>query len=174
MLNSENIFLRAPELADVDILYNCENDTSLWKVSNTQTPFSKHILLQYLDTAHHDIYTNKQLRFMICRNSDNLCIGTADLFDFEPAHSRAGVGILIFEKYRNNGYALESLKVLINYSFNVLLLNQLYCNISENNLTSISLFKKLNFVSAGLKKSWNKTDYNTFEDEWIFQLIRTN
>ena len=66
VIESEHIYLRAIESSDVDLLYNIENDISIWKISQTITPFSKEILQLYLDSSHQDIYTTKQLRLMIC------------------------------------------------------------------------------------------------------------
>ncbi len=171
-IKSDHIFLRAVEKSDLEVLYACENDRSVWKVSNTQTPFSRYVLEQYLDTAHQDIYTNKQLRLMICTHDSGIAVGTIDLFEFEPAHARIGVGVLIFETFRNKGYAYEALCCLKRYAFETLLLNQLYCNISASNSDSIRLFEKLGFQHSGLKKSWNKTAEGQFEDELFYQLIR--
>ena len=104
-LSGKHIFLRALELSDLDFLYNLENEESLWEVSNTTTPYSKYILKQYLENSHRDIYDVKQLRLVICKNDDEAAVGFIDLFDFEPKHSRVGVGIVIFsegEKRKGN------------------------------------------------------------------------
>src|ERR1043166_7160915 len=93
-LHCETISLRALEPSDIDLLYQWENDTDSWLVSNTTTPFSRFVLEQYIATAHLDIYTSKQLRLMVC-NPENKAVGCIDLFDFEPLHLRAGIGILI-------------------------------------------------------------------------------
>ena len=45
-IQTEHIYLRALEPIDLELLYTCENDRLVWKVSNTITPFSKHILQQ--------------------------------------------------------------------------------------------------------------------------------
>ena len=82
-IKSEHIYLRALEPSDLDVLYTTENNTAVWKVSNTIAPYSKSILELYLESAHQDIYSTKQLRLMICLNSNNNPIGTIDLFDFE-------------------------------------------------------------------------------------------
>ena len=95
-LRGEHIFLRALELSDLDFLYKLENDESLWEVSNTTTPYSKYILKLYLENSHRDIYDVKQLRLVICKNDDETAVGFIDLFDFDPKHSRVGVGIVIF------------------------------------------------------------------------------
>lgn len=169
MLQGKNISLRALEPEDLDFLFKTENDTSLWEVSHTQTPFSKYVLKQYLENAHLDIYEAKQLRLMIVLNNHDT-IGMIDLFDFNPQHKRAGIGILIEKKYQKNGYAKEALKLLVNYSFNILHLHQLYANITSDNFASLQLFKKLSFTKVGAKKDWILSN-NTFKDEILFQLI---
>lgn len=171
-IRGTHIFLRALEKSDLEVLYACENDRAVWKVSNTQTPFSRHVLEQYLDTAHQDLYTNKQLRLMVCRTDTNDPVGTIDLFEFEPAHSRIGVGVLIFDAFRQQGYAQEAIECLKEYVFGTLLLNQLYCNISASNTGSIRLFEKLGFRNSGLRKSWNRVSATEYEDELFYQLLR--
>jgi len=170
-IKSQHIYLRALESSDLYLIYALENDMSIWKISNTITPFSKDIIQLYLQSAQQDIYTNKQLRLLICRNETNQPVGTIDLFEFDPMNLRVGVGILIFESHRNSGYAAESITVIKNYSKNVLLLNQLYCNINASNKDSIKLFEKCSFEKIGLKKQWNRVSLNQFEDEIIYQLI---
>jgi diamine N-acetyltransferase len=170
-LRSDNIYLRALEPADLEMLYKWENNPSIWKVSNTLAPFSKFVLEQYLVNAHEDIFTTRQIRLMVCSKNANP-VGTIELFDYDALHGRVGVGILIEENQQNKGYAQESLQVLIKYCFDILLVKQIFCNISAGNEKSIHLFKKQGFKEAGLKKSWNKISQSAFEDEWIFQLIK--
>ena len=40
-LKGEHIYLRALEPEDLDFVYRIENDTSLWELSDTQTPYSR-------------------------------------------------------------------------------------------------------------------------------------
>jgi diamine N-acetyltransferase len=54
-LSNQHINLRALEPEDLEFLFQIENNESFWKVSHTQTPFSKYILKQYLENAHLDI-----------------------------------------------------------------------------------------------------------------------
>ena len=171
-ISSKHIYFRALESTDLELLYTCENDTSVWQVSNTQTPYSKHVLSQYLEAAHQDIYTTKQLRLLICLRESNEAIGTVDLFEFEPTHARVGVGILIFEKYRKKGFAFEAIELLKKYAFETLLMNLLFCNISANNTESIALFEKCGFEKIGIKKKWNRISHNNYEDEFMYQFIQ--
>ncbi|MEN8805550.1 MAG: GNAT family N-acetyltransferase, partial [Wenyingzhuangia sp.] len=82
-LIGKNIKLRALELTDIDFLYDIENNDTYWGLSNTQTPFSRYTLEQYIKNAHLDIYEAKQIRFAI-ESKKGQTIGMIDLFDFNP------------------------------------------------------------------------------------------
>jgi diamine N-acetyltransferase len=164
------ISLRPLEPEDIDLLYEWENNMEIWNVSNTRTPFSKYILAEYLKESAKDIYETKQLRLVI-QNEKNEAVGAVDLFDFEPYHMRAGIGILIHNaKNRNQGYASDALNVVFGYAVEVLGLKQLFANISAKNEISIHLFEKEGFVNSGIKKNWLKTP-NGWEDEVFMQKI---
>jgi diamine N-acetyltransferase len=158
---------------DVEVLYKWENDRTIWHLSNTITPLSRFTLEQYVLSAGQDIYSSRQMRMMVdLKNPVNgiRTIGSIDLFEFEPAHLRAGVGILIHEGFRGKGYASEALDLLINYTFETLQLHQLFTNISSDNKDSIRLFESKGFQFIGIKKEWNRIR-NKWQDESMFQLI---
>jgi diamine N-acetyltransferase len=172
-MNGSNVYLRALEPDDVEILYKWENDHTIWHLSNTVTPLSRFTLEQYIMSAGQDIYSTRQLRMMVDLNipRDGIkTIGSIDLFEYEPAHRRAGVGILIHENFRGKGLASEALGLLIYYATETLQLHQLFANISADNHDSIRLFENKGFRFIGTKKDWNRVR-NKWSDESMFQLI---
>jgi diamine N-acetyltransferase len=170
-LKGNTIYLRALEPEDLEFVYAIENNESIWNVSNTQTPYSRFLIRQYLENAHQDIYEAKQLRLAICMNDTFEAVGLIDLFDFDPNNNRAGVGIVISnESMRTSGIGSEALHLVINYAFNQLQLHQLYANIGSDNEISLQLFTKFGFQKIGIKKDWNKIN-NSYEDEILYQLI---
>ncbi len=171
MINNERISLRGVEPADLDFLFETENDTALWHVTQTTRPYSRFDLEQYVFSVEKDPFRAGQVRFIIELNDTSETIGTVDLFDIDGKNRRAGVGILILEKYRNRGYAAEALSLLRDYAFNTLELHQLYCNIEEDNESSLKLFKKEGFEVSGLKKDWNLKK-GQWSHEYFLQLIR--
>ena len=171
-LKGTNIYLRALEPEDLEFVYAIENNELVWEVSNTETPYSRFLIRQYLENAHQDIYEAKQLRLAICLNNSQEAIGLIDLFDFDPKNNRAGVGISINDaQNRNKGIGSEALALIINYSFEQLQLHQLYANIGTDNEISIQLFTKFGFQKIGIKKDWIKVN-NRYKDELLFQLIK--
>lgn len=168
ILKGKHTSLRALEPGDLDFLFELENNSDIWEISGTITPYSRHVLKQYLDNAHRDIYEVKQLRLAIC-NGTNKVIGFIDLFDFDPKHRRAGIGIVILDKSdRKNGHGSEAVSLLCEYAFKVLNLNQVYANVSEDNRASVQLFKKMGFELAGIKKDWILVG-GKFKNELLFQ-----
>lgn len=172
ILENRSISLRAPEPEDLDLLYIWENEPSIWQVSGTLTPFSRYVLKQYLENAAQDIFQAKQLRLIIQLKDKHRPVGAIDLFDFDPHHKRAGMGILIAERSdRRQGYATEAIETMLKYCFDVLHLHQIYCNIASGNSASIKLFKEAGFEECGRKKEW-LFDGSTYVDELIYQKVK--
>jgi diamine N-acetyltransferase len=171
VLKGKHIQLRALEPEDLEYLFALENDPDIWEISGTLTPYSRKVLRAYLDTAHQDIYQAKQLRLAIA-GEDKSAIGLIDLYDFDPRHLRAGIGIVISQsEHRNQGFGGEALTLLCSYAFSVLDLHQLYAGVSADNLRSIHLFEKLGFKQNGVRKDWLRSA-SGFKDELFFQKIR--
>ena len=169
--NNPFVNIRAAEPNDADTIYAWENNTEIWRVSETYTPYSLFQIEQFL-MNNNDLFSMKQLRLMI-DNKDGTSIGCIDIYDYDPVNSRVGIGILIQKKYRKQGYALSALKKIINYCFNILILKQLYILTSIDNIDSINLFETLGFKKCGHRKEWIKTPEG-FIDEIEYQYINKN
>jgi len=168
-LKSDLLCLRALETSDLDFLYQLENDVQVWRVSNTVTPYSKAILQQYLENAAADIYSARQLRLLICSLNQER-VGVIDLYDFEPLHRRAGIGILIHPDLRQQQYARNALDLFLHYCQHILLLHQVYCTIPVSNQPSQYLFERAGFTLIGLRQQWLKTPTG-WEDVQEYQKI---
>ena len=147
------IHLRAIEPEDLDVLYAIENDNQLWNVGETNVPYSRYVLYDYLSNTKNDIYTDRQVRMMI-ENDQHQSVGIVDIINFDPKHQRAEIGIVIMNPFRHQGLAQATLEQIKEYALYTWHLHQLYAYISSNNTTSINLFKKCGFTSSILLKEW--------------------
>ena len=169
-LHGKKIFLRALEPSDVELLYQWENDSEIWQISQTLTPYSKYTLKQFVDSAQEDICSSKQVRFMINIIHTKQTVGILDIFDIDFINSRAGLGILIDKNYRNQEIGTEAVLLALSYLFDTLHFHQIYCNVLHNNISSLELFKKCGFSVIGIKKEWRKMQHG-FEDVVLLQKI---
>lgn len=167
MIKGQKIVLRASEPTDIDIMYQWENDVRSWHVTNTYIPYSRSTLQKYLESVQ-DIFSDKQLRLVIMQN--NVPVGMIDLFDYEPFHQRAGIGILIADEInRNSGLAFDAIETLKQYCKKQLGIRILFCNILENNIPSLRLFEKCGFKLCGSKPNWHRSG-DELINEQFFQI----
>jgi len=153
-LDGQKIKLRALEPSDIDFLLAIENNTNLWFVSESNLPLSKAILENYISNASQDIFEARQFRFVI-EFQDNLA-GLIDVFDFDPVSQKAGVGIVVLEKFRNKGLATDAIQTLQSFAYKIWHIHQFYAHISSDNSASLKAFKKCEFQESGLLKDWKK------------------
>ena len=164
-----DISLRIAEPGDAEQIYRWENDRSLWRVSETSAPTSLFQIEQFL-LSNSDWIANRQLRLMIESPQEKEPVGCVDLFEYDPIHQRAGIGILIAEPYRGKGYATRAVKLTLEYLFKDLLLHQVHCLVDAQNTHSQQLFESLGFQRCGLRKDWIKTPEG-YLDVIFYQLL---
>jgi diamine N-acetyltransferase len=169
-MSTPNVFLRALEPSDIEALLLLENDTEFWKYANRTEPFSRALLEQHItQQQQQDIFEVKQKRFVLTKG-DASVLGFVDLFDFEPLHRRAGVGIIIDKKIRGRGFGKKGITLLGDYARTQLNMHCLYANIAAENDISIKAFKACGYKKLGLKKDWNFYN-NHFHDEYLYQKL---
>lgn len=172
LLETNHIQLRALEPEDLEQLYIWENNTEWWEVGNTLNPYSKYILREYIVGSDKTIYENKQLRLMITLKQSNETVGMIDLYDYDPHHNRAGIGVLVDKAHQKQGYAKEALEILLPYCFDFLAMNSLFAYVNPDNIASISLFEALGFVQAGVLKQWTRRK-SEYVDVLIYQKLKS-
>lgn len=168
LLTDGVISLRALEPEDAAMLYLWENDTRLWNVGCATAPFSLSQLKEYISGYDADIFSARQLRLVITDAETLQPLGTADLYDFDPVNSRAGVGILVDEAHRRTGVGLRAIKLLERYCLERLSLHQLWAVIPESNPACRALFGKAGYTISGRLRSWLR-EGGRFSDAWLYQ-----
>lgn len=169
ILQGKRVGIRPLDIADLDNLYQLENDPGNWDTTTTVNPISRFYLEQYIISAHNNIYQDKQLRLVITGENEET-VGLIDLFDFDPHNRRAGTGIILLPEFRRRGYATEALDLLISFAHKTLNLKQLFCNIATDNTKSLQLFTSKGFEITGTKKAWRLKEHQ-WKDEHFLQLV---
>ena len=161
------------ERADIDRIYQWENDERIWAVSGTTEPFSREQIVQFVERhlAGGDLLRMGEVRLVIERCDRQEAVGAVDLFEYDPINRRAGVGILISDPAeRGKGYASDAIRTLCRYGREVIGLHQLWCNVGAGNLPRLRLFRGAGFVEVGTKREWVWTPEG-YHDEILFQKL---
>ena len=161
-----NIKLRKPNQTDFNNLLNWENNIKNTIYTDQPIFYTKNQVRKFLN-SNHDLFLNNQIKLII--QNEDLALGCIDLFDYDMINSRAGIGVFIDEKYRNQGVAFKAINLLKVMSSKQFLIAQLYANIVSTNQKSINIFEKSGFIRNGVKENWIRNE-NSFVDVFFYQL----
>ncbi len=122
-----------------------------------------------------------EANFVIVNLSNEEIIGTIGLLNINHLQRTAVLGIFIGDKTsRNKGYGTESIKLLLDYGFNYLNLNNIKLDLMEFNERALACYKKCGFKEYGRRRKCNFINgkyYDTIEmdilrDEFKGNFIR--
>lgn len=170
LMKNDSIELRPLEPTDLDTLYNWENDSALWVVSDTVAPYSRAALWQYLENYTGDIFAQRQLRLMITLAGDGTPVGTIDFLNFDPLNNRAELGLFIAAEHRGQGLGRQALELLTAYAREHLGLRQLYVFIALDNTVCLKMFEDYGYRRVGVIQSWVKRG-STYRDVALLQMV---
>ena len=176
MKTTIDITLKAIEPSDVLTLLKWENDQDIWSVSETVEPLSKYKLDTYIrQTLTLDVFGLRQLRLMIHKviSSDHDItepIGTIELFEFNPIHKHAGLGIMLLKEYQGQGIGKIVLDQFLAYCSEKLQVHSVYANMSETNINSIKFFENYGFEKVAEYKEFFYEN-GKFVSQLTYQLI---
>ncbi len=116
-------------------------------------------------------YNRTFLYFQMLSKSNNDLLGWCGFHTWYLNHSRAEIGYELFgDEWKGKGFMSEALKPIIDYGFGKMKLNRIEAFTGKENLASMQLLKKNQFVKEGiLKEHYFKND--VFEDSILFALI---
>jgi len=86
---------------------------------------------------------------------DNVLIGHISIHDIDHFNRTAFFGIIIGEKeHRGKGYGTEAVRLILNYGFKTLNLNNIMLSVHEDNHAAKTCYKKIGFKEAGRRREW--------------------
>jgi len=96
---------------------------------------------------------NNDLNFAIVDLENDELIGNCGIMNINHINRSAEVGIFIGdENKRSNGYGTESLRLLLDYGFNYLNMNNIMLNVKSFNERAIACYKKIGFKEFGRRR----------------------
>lgn len=157
---SQKVCLRPIEPEDLSLLYTIENDMDIWDSSNTDGPYSRYALKQYIASAT-SIRESGELRLVVdlVSSSADECIhtpiGLIDLTHYVALDARAEVSIALLKAYRSKGWGLQALQCIETYAIQWLRIHILYAHVLQSNINSLRLFEKAGYEKVALLPEWH-------------------
>ena len=110
--------------------------------------------------------------FAIILKDGNKLIGNCGIHNYNSVNRTATLGIFIGEEeYRSKGHGSEVIKLLINYGFNILNLNNIDLKVFSFNERAIACYKKCGLKEYGRRHNACYMD-NKYYDQISMEILR--
>ena len=159
-LVGERIYLSPKNTEDVEQFTKWMNDfnvTDYIGISNKVMPLEaeKNYLIEH---------NNDEVNLAIVALSEDKLIGSIGLFDISHVKRAATLGIFIGDnEYRGKGFGTEAIKLILDYGFNYLNLNNIKLDLMEFNESAFACYKKCGFKEYGRRRKCNFLNGNYYD-----------
>lgn len=171
MLCSQRCYLRKLEISDSQQLFeNVYSDPKVagymsWNLYNNVTEVENYLRKWQESYKQNECYWGVFLR------ENNELIGTVYLYD-ENAGAEVGfISYCFGSKFWGNGYATETVKVVLQYGFNDIGYNNITTFVAKSNIRSQNVLSRLGFTCEATLRKRDKTDFG-IEDCLSYSLLR--
>lgn len=114
-----------------------------------------------------------RLNFAIINLENDELIGNCGIMNINQKDRYAEVGIFIGnESNRSNGYGTESLRLLLDFGFNYLNLNNIMLGVKSFNERAIACYKKVGFKEFGRRRESHFLNGKYYDDVYMDILAR--
>lgn len=173
-LVGEKIYLSPRSIEDAEKFAEWLNDFE----TTDYTGRSHQIITIEAEKDYLEKNINEEAIFAIVENENNKLIGTISLEKIDHVKRIATLGIFIGDKnYRGKGYGTEAIKLILDYGFNYLNLNNIKLDLMEFNQRALACYKKCGFKEYGRRRKCNFINgkyYDTIEMDILAEEFEGN
>ena len=147
-IRGERLYLSPMSEDDLEIYTKWMNDKEITeKLGNYYKNITLSFEKKYLENE-------SGYSFAIVLKKENRLIGNISLMDVNNINQTASLGIFIGDKEdRNKGYGKEAIKILLDYGFNTLNLNNIMLGVFSFNEFAIRTYEKIVFKKIGHRRN---------------------
>lgn len=132
-LQTQRLLLRAFEIADAPIVQSYCNDHAIYDMTlNIPHPYLIADAESWISSHEEALQQRRQANFALVVRHTNILVGTVGL-TIKPPLNHAEMGYWIGKPHWNNGYASEGAMAVLQFGFEVLLLDRIFaCHFAKN------------------------------------------
>lgn len=169
-LSTERLILRQIENEDEREVYRLRCDDRIMKHIGRPTAKSLEDARNLISNITKELEDNKGITWAITLKNDSRLIGTIGFWKIIIEHLRGEIGYLLDYDYQGKGIMQEALGKVLNYAFKIMDLHSIEANVNPDNLSSIRLLEKNDFIREGYLKE-NYYFNGRFFDTALYSLL---
>lgn len=156
MLETARLRLRQIEMSDAENIYNHR----LKEKVNTHLENFPHKSIEetkaFIVKIQNAVVANETILWVINEKGSDTFIGTVCLWNINKETERGETGYTLEPEFHGKGYMTEALEKSIEYAFNTIKLKSIEAYTSKNNIGSIKVLTKNNFILDKTQEAINR------------------
>jgi RimJ/RimL family protein N-acetyltransferase len=176
VLTTSRLILRPVELEDAEELFSYRSDAETNKYQGW-IPASLEEVHEFINNKVAKTFDvpDTWVQFVIINKEDNKLIGDLGVHFIDEDKTQSELGCTLDKQYHGHGFALEAMKVVIDYLFNNLNKHRIHASVDPRNINSVKLMENLGFrkeahfrESLFLNNEWvDDVIYAILKPEWV-------
>lgn len=169
-LETERLYLRRVTKEDVNEIFALRSNKETMKYIPRPLVKNEEDALAHIEMIDEKIESNEGINWAITLKNDPKLIGLVGHYRIKPEHFRAEIGYMLLPEYHGKGFAVEAIKVLVKYGFEIMKLHSIEAVIDPENLASEKVLQKSGFVKEAHFKE-NEYYEGRFLDSVIYSIL---
>lgn len=162
-LRGERVYLSPRNIEDAELYTEWLNEFDTTDYIGT----SSQVMSLKEEKEYLEAEKKSEVAFAIVTEKEDKLIGSIALHDIDHIRRIATMGIFIGDKeYRGQGYGTEAVRLILDFGFNYLNLNNIKLDLKEFNVRALACYKKCGFKEYGRRRKCNFINgkyYDTIE-----------
>jgi RimJ/RimL family protein N-acetyltransferase len=152
-LSGKLVNLRELSIDDATAIVSLMNYEIAKNLYEVPYPYRIDDALNFIKSSYDDFRLRKAISFAIDYKNKlqlfQLLSGTIGIKDIDYINKKANIGYWIGKQYQGKGIATECIKLVVNYAFDVLKVEEISAYVFPDNNLSIRVLEKNRFVKTG-------------------------
>jgi ribosomal-protein-alanine N-acetyltransferase len=173
ILYTERLVLKSITKNDANDIFKMRSDKKVMQFISRPMSATVNDALEYITKLQESLNGKYGITWAVSLRDDNNIIGTIGFWRIEKEHYRAEIGYMLSKDFHGKGIMHEAMQPVLDYGFNVMKLHSVEADADPNNIASIKLLEKNNFV----REAYLKENYyfnGEFFDTVIYSLLVQN
>ncbi|MFA9464141.1 MAG: GNAT family N-acetyltransferase [Velocimicrobium sp.] len=173
-ITTDEITLRKIVPSDIDSLFEIYSNEKLFLHSPTMLKKNKETVANMIGHFERDFSKKKCIFLGITLNDNtNFIVGVAELFDYDNKVNMITIGYRLNDHFWGNGVVTKTVKAITDYLFNDIGINRIQAFVMPQNVKSINVLKRNNFIEEGVIRQGNIWKGQGVVDLTLFSLLKS-
>ncbi len=172
ILTTERLTLRQIKASDANEMYHLRSDEKVMEYIGRPRAKSVIEAAALIQKANEATVKQEGITWAITQKNYTKLIGNISYWRLMREHDRAEMGYILHPDYQGQGLMQEALSAVLHYGYHTLKLHSVEAHVDPNNIASIKLLERNNFVREGYYRENHYYD-GKYQDTAVYSLILT-